>query len=60
MIRVDLGMTMSILFFKPKGSSKTITTKRSSKVDGAHYLAHEKEASDTKVQNKIKNKYNEL
>tara|TARA_S200002703_G_C3746638_1_gene229724 strand:+ start:36 stop:413 length:378 start_codon:yes stop_codon:yes gene_type:complete len=48
------------MFFKPKGSSKTITTKRSEKVDGAHYLAHEKEASNPKVQKKIKNKYNEL
>ncbi len=48
------------MFFKPKGSSTTITTKRSEKVDGAPYLAHEKEASDTKVQRKIKNKYNEL
>ena len=60
MILVDLVMTMNICFLKPKGSSKTITTKRSEKVDGAHYLAHEKEASDPKVQKKIKNKYNEL
>ena len=48
------------MFFKPKGSSSTIKTKRSSKVDGAHHLAHEKEASNPKVQRKIKNKYNEL
>mgnify|MGYP003125268489 CR=1 FL=1 len=56
----DFSYDNQHMFFKPKGSSKTITTKRSSEVDGAKNLAHEKEASNNKIQNKIKNKYNEL
>ena len=45
------------MYFSPKGSSKVTTAKRSPKVDGAPSLAHEKEASNKKVQQKIKNKY---
>jgi|TARA_A100001201_G_scaffold90501_1_gene79252 hypothetical protein len=46
------------MYYKPKGSKKTIVTKRSNKVDGAPYLGHEKEANDKKTQQKIKRKYN--
>ena len=45
------------MYFSPKGSSKVTTTKRNPKVDGAPSLAHEKEASNKTVQQKIKNKY---
>ena len=46
------------MYYKPKGSKKTIVTKRSNKVDGALYLGHEKEVNDKKTQQKIKRKYN--
>ncbi len=45
------------MYYTPKGSKKTITTKRSNKVDGAPYLSHEKEANNKKIQQKIKRKY---
>lgn len=45
------------MYYTPKGSKKTITTKRSNKVDGAPYLGHEKEANNKKIQQKIKRKY---
>ena len=46
------------MYYTPKGSSKTITTRRSDDVDGSPSLKQEKEANDPKVQKKIKNKYN--
>lgn len=45
------------MYYTPKGSKKTITTKRSNEVDGAPYLGHEKEANNKKIQQKIKRKY---
>ena len=46
------------MYYTPKGSSKTITTRRSDDVDGSPSLKQEKEANDPKVQKKIKKKYN--
>lgn len=46
------------MYYTPKGSNKTITTRRSDDIDGSPSLKQEKEANDPKVQKKIKNKYN--
>ena len=46
------------MYYTPKGSNKTITTRRSDDIDGSPSLKQEKEANDPKVQKKIKKKYN--
>ena len=56
----DFHYDNDYMLFKPKGKKGVVRTKRNSKVDGAPHLAQEKEASNKKIQTKIKNKYNEL
>ena len=46
------------MYFSPKGTAKTIITKRSPEMDGNPKLAQEKEANNKKIQQKIKKKYN--
>ena len=44
------------MYYTPKGSDKTIVTKRGA-IEGAAHLKHEIEANDKKTQQKIKRKY---
>ena len=45
------------MYYKPKNKNKVIVTKRSPAMDGHPSLGHEKEASNKKIQQKIKRKY---
>lgn len=46
------------MYYKPKNQDKVKVTKRSQEMDGHPSLGHEKEASNKKIQQKIKRKYN--
>ena len=50
------GYDNNNMYYKPKGSSNTIVTKRGP-IEGADHLKHEIEANDKKTQLKIKRKY---